>query len=231
MKSEDVQFCWLCVSIWSNMSTLPSNHRALLSRWCSELAKLGYVVLHFRSSIFEQQKRVQQSRFVNPCIYTYVFQNPPWNQSMLMAFVLFCMRGPPTSRFDDWRGHFVWQNFSPRSDLFKHGFCLWGCLACHLHAHKHRRAWAVSESKGDRKAHNSFGSYKIILMWRMWTSDPGKGGVLRMWQVLFLRSFGWCDVRLKIGGTGISATGLKVSSLPGVDESTVLAVLSPGVPR
>ena len=60
-------------------------------------------------------------------------------------------------------------------------------------------------------------------MWRMWTSDPG---VLRMWQVLFLRSFGWCDVRLKIGGTGIRGTGLNVSSLPGVDESTVLAVLS-----
>lgn len=51
----------------------PGPFESMMFRTCR---LLGYVVLHFRSSIFEQQKRVQQSRFVNPCIYTYVFQKP-----------------------------------------------------------------------------------------------------------------------------------------------------------
>jgi len=70
-------------------------------------------------------------------------------------------------------------------------------------------------------------------------SDRGEGGFTSL--VLFLRSFGSDVTRLKIGGTGISGNGLlslidfvklgvaeelDFSSLPRVDESTALAVLT-----
>ena len=118
MKLEDVKCCWLCVSIWSNMSTLPSNHRALLSRWCSELAVCWDMLFSTSEAPFLRSKNGCSNRDLLTRAFIHMFsKNPPWNQSMLMAFVVFCMRGAPHKQLRWLKGHFVGQIFSPQSDL------------------------------------------------------------------------------------------------------------------
>ena len=149
MKSEDVKCCWLCVSIWSNMSTLPSNHRALLSRWCSELAVCWDMLFSTSEAPFLSSKNGCSNRDLLTRAFIHMFsKNPPWNQSMLMAFVVFCMRGAPHKQLRWLKRSLRGAIFFPTEWPLQAWILFVGVpLACHFHAHKHRRAWAVNHQK------------------------------------------------------------------------------------